>query len=93
MSYFNAGVRAVDIGDPFDPKEVGFIMPAVTDNTDRRGITVDGADRCKVAIQTNNVEHGERGNVYIVDRANTGVHVLRLTGQAAIAAGLAQAGL
>ena len=90
ISYFNAGVRSVDIRDPFNPQEVGFFIPAVTDKTDPRCITVDGADRCKTAIQTNNVEYDERGNVYIVDRANTGMHVLRLTGQAAaIAAGTA----
>jgi len=82
VSYFNAGVRAVDIRDPFNPKEVGFFIPLVTEATDKRCITVDGADRCKVAIQTNNVDYDERGYVYIVDRANTGMHVLRLTGEA-----------
>ena len=33
-------------------------------------------------IQTNNVETDDRGFVYIVDRANTGMHVLELTGVA-----------
>ena len=90
VSYFNAGVRAVDIRDPFNPKEVGYFIPSITDKTDPRCITVDGADRCKTAIQTNNVDYDERGNVFIVDRANTGLHVLRVTGQAAaIAAGTA----
>jgi hypothetical protein len=90
ISYFNAGVRAVDIRDPFNPREVGSFIPVVTSRTDPRCITVDDADRCKTAIQTNNVEYDERGNVYIVDRANTGMHVLRLSGQAAaIAAGTA----
>ncbi len=46
-------------------------------------MTVDGAERCKVAIQTNNVEVDDRGLVYAVDRANTGMHILRLTGEAA----------
>jgi hypothetical protein len=82
ISYFNAGVRAVDIRDPYNPKEVGFFIPVVTNKTDPRCISVDGTDRCKVAIQTNNVEYDERGNVYIVDRANTGMHVLQLSGQA-----------
>jgi hypothetical protein len=36
----------------------------------------------KLAIQTNNVEVDERGYVYIVDRANTGMHILELTGAA-----------
>ena len=42
-----------------------------------------GADeRCKVAVQTNNVEVDDRGHIYIVDRANTGLHILELTGSA-----------
>ena len=82
ISYFNAGVRAVDIRDPFDPVEVGKFIPRTTANTDPRCITVDGVERCKTAIQTNNVEVDDRGYVYIVDRANTGMHVLDVTGEA-----------
>ena len=54
----------------------------MTPHTDRRCVTVSGAERCKVAIQTNNVEVDERGYVYIVDRADTGLHILELTGAA-----------
>jgi hypothetical protein len=39
-------------------------------------------ESCKVAIQTNNVEVDDRGYIYIVDRANTGLHILELTGAA-----------
>jgi hypothetical protein len=87
IAYFNAGVRAVDIRDPFRPTEVGFFIPAVTANTDRRCVKVGGADRCKVAIQTNNVEVDERGFVYLVDRANTGLHIVEPTGAARAIAG------
>ena len=82
IAYFNGGVRAVDIRDPFAPREVGFFIPAVTANTAKRCVRVDGADRCKVAIQTNNVEVDERGFVYLVDRADTGLHIVELTGTA-----------
>ena len=82
IAYFNGGVRAVDVRDPFQPREAGFYIPAVTPKTDKRCVTVGGAERCKVAIQTNNVEVDDRGYIYAVDRANTGLHILSLTGEA-----------
>jgi hypothetical protein len=88
ISYFNAGVRAIDIRDPYHPTEVGYFIPAITAATDKRCVKIDGKDRCKVAIQTNNVETDERGYIYIVDRANTGMHILELTGPARAVAGL-----
>ncbi len=82
FAWFNAGVRALDIRDPFNPREVAFYIPATTPNTDKRCVKVGGVDRCKVAIQTNNVEVDDRGYIYAVDRANTGLHILELTGPA-----------
>lgn len=82
IAYFNAGVRAVDIRDPFRPREVGYFIPAVTPNTERRCVTVRGAPRCRVAIQTNNVEIDDRGLVYLTDRASTGLHIVEPTGPA-----------
>jgi hypothetical protein len=88
VTWFNAGVRAIDVRNPYQPKELGYYIPAITENTDKRCIKVDGKDRCKVAIQSNNVETDERGLIYVVDRANTGLHILELTGDARKAAGL-----
>ncbi|MBT5030666.1 MAG: hypothetical protein HOM55_00045 [Proteobacteria bacterium] len=82
LSYFNAGVRAVDIRNPFQPTEIGHYIPAVTENTDQRCTEVNGEQRCKTAIQTNNVNYDERGYIYALDRANTGLHILRLAGPA-----------
>jgi hypothetical protein len=87
IAHFNAGVRAVDIRDPFHPKEVGYYIPAITDKTDKRCTDAAG-QHCKVAIQTNNVEVDDRGYIYIVDRANTGLHILELSGAAREAANL-----
>ena len=86
IAFFNAGVRALDIRDPYHPKEIGYYIPAVSEKTDKRCVGTGAAERCKVAIQTNNVEVDERGYIYIVDRANTGLHILQLTGEARKAA-------
>jgi len=88
IAYFNAGVRAVDIRDPFNPREAGFYVPATTARTDKRCVRAGMAERCKVAIQTNNVEVDDRGLIYIVDRADTGLDILELTGAARSIAGL-----
>jgi hypothetical protein len=88
FTWFNAGVRAVDIRDPYQPKEVGYFIPPITEATAQRCIKVGGQDRCKVAIQSNNVETDERGYIYVVDRANTGMHILEVTGEARSISGL-----
>jgi hypothetical protein len=82
VAHFNAGVRAVDIRDPFHPTEVAYYIPAVTSLTDKRCVGTGDAQKCKIAIQTNNVEVDDRGYIYIVDRANTGMHILQLSGDA-----------
>ena len=88
FTWFNAGVRAVDIRDPYQPREVGYFIPPITEATAQRCIKVGGQDRCKVAIQSNNLETDERGFIYVVDRANTGMHILEVTGEARAVAGL-----
>jgi hypothetical protein len=83
VAWFNAGVRAIDVRDPYNPKEVGYYIPAKTGKTDKRCVkTPEGKERCKIAIQTNNLEVDDRGYIYIVDRANSGMHILQVTGEA-----------
>ena len=89
LTEFNAGVRAVDIRDPLNPKEIGHYIPAVTSKTTNRCVGQGAAQTCKIAIQSNNAEVDGRGYIYVVDRANTGMHILQLTGSArAVANGL-----
>ena len=83
VSWFNAGARIVDVRDPFDMREVAYYIPATTERTDERCAVIDGVESCKVAIQTNNVEVDDRGLIYLADRADTGLHIVELTGPAA----------
>jgi hypothetical protein len=88
ITWFNAGVRAIDIRNPYRPREAGFFIPSITEATDKRCVKVDGKDQCKIAIQSNNIETDDRGYIYVVDRANTGMHILEVTGEAKEIAGI-----
>lgn len=88
MSYFNGGIRAFDIRDPFDPFEVAHFVPEVNNNTLESCDEVDGVEQCTYVIQTNNVNIDDRGYIYAVDRANTGLHIVELMGPAREIAGL-----
>ena len=80
LSYFNAGVRAVDIRDPFHPREAGFYIPETTATSFPACMSRDGVKECKTVIQTNNVNVDGRGYVYLLDRNGAGLHILELTG-------------
>ena len=83
VSWFNAGARVIDVRDPFNLEEVAYYIPATTERTDERCAAIDGVETCQVAIQTNNVEVDDRGLIYLADRADSGLHIVELTGRAA----------
>jgi len=90
FSWFNAGIRIFDIRDPYDVQEVAYFIPAPNKFTMMfcsDGVSHPPGDpkinsECSRVIQTNNVEVDDRGLIYSVDRAGTGLHIIRLTGHA-----------
>lgn len=67
ICWFNAGLRIVDWSDPFKPIEVGYYIPAGTE------------ERC--CPQSNDVfVDRDTGLIYMSDRWGLGLHILEYTG-------------
>ena len=66
LTYFNAGLRAVDVSDVLQPKEVGCFVPAIPEGREM--------------IQSNDIGADEHGRLYLIDRAGSGMHILEYTG-------------
>jgi hypothetical protein len=65
-TFFNGGLRAYDIADPFRPTEIGAFVPAAPRNAPTG------------AIQLNDVFVDERQIVYAVDRHIGGLYTLEM---------------
>jgi hypothetical protein len=70
IAYFNAGVRVVDLSDPYRLQEVGFYLPRTNA---RSHPIVEGQP---VVIQMNDVDIDHRGLAYASDRVGTGLFIL-----------------
>lgn len=65
-TFFNGGLRAFDIADPYRPVEVGYFVPAAPNGSPTG------------SVQINDVFADERGVVYTVDRHAGGLYILEM---------------
>lgn len=66
LTYFNAGLRAIDVSDPLQPREVGHFVPELPDGQE--------------GIQSNDIGADDEGRIYLIDRWGAGMHILEYTG-------------
>jgi hypothetical protein len=71
LTYFNAGLRIIDVSDPRLPREIASFVPP--DPTIRRGVLPS-----RLVAQSEDVLADARGFIYVTDK-NHGLHVLRLS--------------
>jgi hypothetical protein len=75
FAYFNAGLRVVDISNPYALREVGHFTPLYNK------LAVPIATGQPLAIQSNDVDIDYRGLIYMPDRTGSGLFVLKYTGE------------
>jgi len=91
VAFHNAGVRALDVRDPYNPKEIGYYIPAVSATSKQSCIRDQETPACATVSDVNNIEVDDRGYIYTVDGYGGGLHILQLTGEARQVADFARA--
>lgn len=74
-AYFNAGLRIIDLSDPFNPKEAGYYIPDTSESSEPRPSSE------KRAIASNDVDLDYRGLAYVTDRYGAGLHIIKYLGE------------
>lgn len=71
FAYFNAGMRVVDISDPYNLKEVGYVVP------DAAPLSFPISTGQPIVHQANDVDLDYRGIAYVSDRVGGGLWVFK----------------
>jgi hypothetical protein len=83
VAMFNAGLQVWDIRDPYAPRRVAYFIQAPNRNTiESCGRLGDNPHYCRKATFSDLGEVDDRGYIYNLDRAGSGLTILRLAGDA-----------
>jgi hypothetical protein len=87
VAMFNAGLQVWDIRDPYNPRRVAYFIQAPNKNTHASCGNYQGNTKyCRKATFSDLGEVDDRGYIYNMDRAGSGLTILQLTGDASAVA-------
>jgi hypothetical protein len=82
-AWFDAGIRAFDVRDPYHPVDIAHLVYPINANTQPSSATINGITYTQLDISCDNTEVDDDGLIYCGDRVGGGLYITKLTGSAA----------